>query len=586
MLKVSTGASASVRAASTEPSAVSSAPASSGFVDVLEAVQQEGQGAAAQSGDGKQTPRPSADGTPTATAGAFSPASTAKMPVTSRDRPDSDGSAHAKPDTEHKPDSAAADASAVMPAVVPDPLGAAAIAQAVASSAAQPDVTAEPDAVAPQPPTSGTAGPVAGGGPSSPSAAIASDVAKAADDATAELDLAETNSAAVADTMQSALSDAASTAMANQLSGLRIPTGVPSSGSPVGAGSNGVPVGLATQPTSAATPDSSVLSAAAQAVRSATPGRTSGSTAAQAGNSDVPAGVAAQLSGAGAASLSTLADVVQRMTGTGVDSISFAKGSRPGAPATSIEDPTATAADPATGTLADALASGPPVGNLEASTLLTDAGPAAIGLLGSVAGSATHRNEREAAVPGEGHEGHGSQAVDAQTVAIETVGGQAPAASAADATRPLPANGGATPSVASQVAPAVVAMAQGGSVGGSLSISITPDQLGQVHITVERATDGTTSIHVAADQLGTLDMLRHDQSDLTRALDQAGVGQDGHSLSFSWNGGGGGTQGWDSWGNQPNEPAPAEASGSYAAESRSIPAAAAAAARGGIDVTA
>ncbi|MDR3535145.1 MAG: flagellar hook-length control protein FliK [Acetobacteraceae bacterium] len=276
--------------------------------------------------------------------------------------------------------------------------------------------------------------------------------------------------------------------------------------------------------------------------------------------------------------------MVQRVTGTGVDGIAFSKGSRPGASTSSIGDTGATAVDQAPVTAADALGVGSPSGGLEVSNLLA-VDPASAGLFGAVAGSIVHRTERET-VPSDGHEGHGTQAVDLQTVAIETTGAQAPSASVADAPRSLPADGGSTPSVASQVAPALVAMAQGGNVGGRLSISITPDQLGQVHITVERAADGTTSIHVAAEQLATLDMLRHDQSDLTHALNQAGVGQDGHNLSFSWNGGGGGMQGWDGWGNQPGEHQPAEVSGSYAAESTPAPVAAAAAARGGIDVTA
>jgi hypothetical protein len=172
--------------------------------------------------------------------------------------------------------------------------------------------------------------------------------------------------------------------------------------------------------------------------------------------------------------------------------------------------------------------------------------------------------------------------IDPGAAALQAGDQQTAETSAAGAARLLPAAGGVPTSVTSQVAPALVSAAQGGGVGGRLSISITPEQLGQVHITVERSVDGTTSIHVAAEQLGTLNILRHDQADLTRALDQAGVGQDGHSLSFSWDGGGGAAQGRDA---PPGQHQAAHVSRSYAAEPAAIPSIAATA-RGGIDLTA
>jgi hypothetical protein len=129
-------------------------------------------------------------------------------------------------------------------------------------------------------------------------------------------------------------------------------------------------------------------------------------------------------------------------------------------------------------------------------------------------------------------------------------------------------------------------MVRGQNTDGRLSISITPDQLGQVHITIERATDGTTAIHVAAEQLATLDLLRQDQGSLNQALDQAGVGQGGHTLSFSWDGsGGGGMPGWGTPGEQAADSQAAGIPNPYSEETVSAPSAAAAA-RGGIDVTA
>ena len=161
----------------------------------------------------------------------------------------------------------------------------------------------------------------------------------------------------------------------------------------------------------------------------------------------------------------------------------------------------------------------------------------------------------------------------------------------------VPVNGQASPisaaaghapaaSVAAQVAPGIVAMAQSPVGTGRLSISITPEALGQVHITVERATDGTTSIHVAAEQMATLDLLRQDQGSLNAALDQAGIGNAGHNLSFSWDGGSaGGALNWGSPGQQSGGNHTANNPSPYAEDVPST-SSTKAAARGGIDVTA
>ena len=157
----------------------------------------------------------------------------------------------------------------------------------------------------------------------------------------------------------------------------------------------------------------------------------------------------------------------------------------------------------------------------------------------------------------------------------------------ADASRPA-ADSIAAPSVADQVSSSMVAMARNYGADGRISISITPDQLGQVHIVVERATDGTTTIHLAAEQLATLDLLRQDQGSLNQALDQAGIGTGGHTLSFSWEGGAGGgsRSGWY----VPDDTAPENKStslaGVYAVDPASNRLAMAATARGGVDVTA
>ena len=157
------------------------------------------------------------------------------------------------------------------------------------------------------------------------------------------------------------------------------------------------------------------------------------------------------------------------------------------------------------------------------------------------------------------------------------------------ATSPLshPADEAPVRSVADQITPSIVAMVRDHGAARQLSISITPDQLGQVSITVGRAADGTTSIHVAAEQLATLDLLRKDQSVLMQALDQSGTGQSSHTLTFSWNGGDGGMPDWGNRGwSGPRDPPPlASAVGSYAEEPTNPPNYTATG-RGGIDVIA
>jgi hypothetical protein len=206
-------------------------------------------------------------------------------------------------------------------------------------------------------------------------------------------------------------------------------------------------------------------------------------------------------------------------------------------------------------------------------------GPSTAGLHGPGPGTAApERAAVPAAIPSSG---------DIEAAAADAVS-QPPAAVSAAAPHPplaVPTHGGPAPSVATQILPSVVAMAQGHGASGRISVSITPDELGHVSITVDRASDGTTAIHVAAERLTTLDMLRKDQTDLVRALDQAGMGQDSHSLSFSWDGGNGGMAGWGGRDAPPGGRRPGNAAASYVEEPSPL-AASAAALRGGVDITA
>jgi hypothetical protein len=494
----------------------------------------------------------------------------------------------AKPAAEHRPAASATAEADATPAVTPDSL-AAAIVQAAAAASSQAGATAGADAET-SPSTDGSvAGSVAGRGTSMPSQAAFPNVGEAADNAAAGQGTPAAGSANLTVPAQSLLSETVFLGLPG------LPTGAPSSaGSGTGKGSApgaGTPISAAAA-AAAAAPALPAVSGSPNPASGARPSPSSGLSSA--GKGGTPAATAQPASGGSAPSLSALVDTIQRTTGIEVDRIAlFSEAAQAGPTDQSPVDQSPVDQSPADQAPADQallaagaidpnLSAGPLGGHIPFAVDVTDAG---------IPGN-PHRTER-AATPAQAQDTGENASVDSQSIdagggAIQ--GGDLPTAQTmgAGAARPLAANGGPPPSVASQVAPALVSMAQAGA-GGRLSISITPDQLGQVHITVERATDGTTAIHVAAEQLGTLNILRHDQADLTRALDQAGVGQGGHSLSFSWDGGGGGMQGWNTPGEQRSEYQPALVSKSYAMEptaARSAAASSAVAARGGIDLTA
>ena len=155
------------------------------------------------------------------------------------------------------------------------------------------------------------------------------------------------------------------------------------------------------------------------------------------------------------------------------------------------------------------------------------------------------------------------------------------------APQPPSAPPGLPASVLDQVAPAVVAAAKVGDIGHRVSVSLNPDQLGTVTVTVDRNADGTMHIQVSAAQMATLDMLRRDQGELVRALDQAGTGQGSPGLSFSLDSGSGG--GWSMPGGQQDARPPVHFPSAYAdetAQATTWPGASRRAASGSIDVTA
>lgn len=94
----------------------------------------------------------------------------------------------------------------------------------------------------------------------------------------------------------------------------------------------------------------------------------------------------------------------------------------------------------------------------------------------------------------------------------------------ADATAPAAA--------AAQLAPALVQVVH--AVGlRHVSVQLNPDELGHVQVHIDRAPDGSAAVQVVVERPETLKLLIQDQAQLHRALDDAGLPQDGRSLNLS-----------------------------------------------------
>ncbi len=114
-----------------------------------------------------------------------------------------------------------------------------------------------------------------------------------------------------------------------------------------------------------------------------------------------------------------------------------------------------------------------------------------------------------------------------------------------------PQEAGATPAPAAQVA-AVIVQVSHAAPGPIVTLRLDPGELGQIQVRVERTADGVSAVHVAVERPETLRLLTADQPQLHRALDLAGLPQDGRSLSLTLaspdSGATGGGSGMDSGG--------------------------------------
>jgi hypothetical protein len=87
-------------------------------------------------------------------------------------------------------------------------------------------------------------------------------------------------------------------------------------------------------------------------------------------------------------------------------------------------------------------------------------------------------------------------------------------------------------SPADQVAPALVAMGHAPDGAQRLTMRLTPPELGQVQIRIDRSPDAAARVDITVEKTETLTLLLRDQPQLQRALDQAGVPPEGRSVTF------------------------------------------------------
>jgi len=91
---------------------------------------------------------------------------------------------------------------------------------------------------------------------------------------------------------------------------------------------------------------------------------------------------------------------------------------------------------------------------------------------------------------------------------------------------------GTTSGPAAQIAPAVVSLVQRNDGTHQLVLHLQPAELGQVQVRIDRADGAPAKVEITVQRPETAALLLHDQPQLQHALDQAGIPQDGRSLTI------------------------------------------------------
>jgi hypothetical protein len=75
-------------------------------------------------------------------------------------------------------------------------------------------------------------------------------------------------------------------------------------------------------------------------------------------------------------------------------------------------------------------------------------------------------------------------------------------------------------------------MAQAPDGAQRMTLRLQPEALGQVEIRIDTPSSGPVRVEISVERPETLALLQHDQLQLARALDQAGIPADGRSVTF------------------------------------------------------
>ena len=121
-----------------------------------------------------------------------------------------------------------------------------------------------------------------------------------------------------------------------------------------------------------------------------------------------------------------------------------------------------------------------------------------------------------------------------QEIALPTAPNQpAPAAASAPAASAPTPTSTATSPLATQLAPALLALGQGADGGQQMTLRLHPADLGMVQVRIERSTAGVATVEVTVEKADTMQALLRDQAQLHHTLDQAGVPSVGRTITFT-----------------------------------------------------
>ena len=127
----------------------------------------------------------------------------------------------------------------------------------------------------------------------------------------------------------------------------------------------------------------------------------------------------------------------------------------------------------------------------------------------------------------------GTQAVAPSALAGVSLSGGAALSAAPTAAAPAAHTlGVGTTSPAQQLGPTLLTMTQSQDGARSMTVRLTPAELGMVQVQIARSADGAAQVTITAERPETLQLLQQDQAGLRQTLDQAGVAAEGRTISF------------------------------------------------------